>query len=98
MINQDQSVVRRPFLNGGGNQDDILRLLDDLEDLAENGTSFFGKAWGLDLEEFHMLINKVRASLPDEVRSQPGRQRQRQDRPRSQRRSRHDQRAGCRGK
>jgi vacuolar-type H+-ATPase subunit H len=68
MINQDQSVVRRPFLNGGGNQDDILRLLDDLEDLAENGTSFFGKAWGLDLEEFHMLINKVRASLPDEVR------------------------------
>lgn len=68
MINQEQMVVRRPFLNGGGNQEDILRLLDELEDLAEGSTSLFGKAWGLDLEEFHMLINKVRASLPDEVR------------------------------
>lgn len=68
MIDQEQMVVRRPFLNGGGNQEDILRLLDDMEDLAESSTSFFGKAWGLDLEEFHMLINKIRASLPDEVR------------------------------
>ncbi|MCE5200218.1 hypothetical protein LLG39_14725 [bacterium] len=61
--------MHRPsFLSAGSNQEDILKLLDSLEDLAESTQSFFGKAWGLDLEEFHMLINKVRASLPDEVR------------------------------
>ncbi|MCE5315561.1 hypothetical protein LLG38_11220, partial [bacterium] len=68
MINQEQVVVRKPFLNGGGNQEDILRLLDDLEDLAEGSVSCFGKAWGLNIEEFHGLVCKIRASLPDEVR------------------------------
>lgn len=68
-MNQDQVIVRRPsFLNGGSPQEDILKLLDTLEELAENTQSFFGRAWGLNLEEFHMLINKIRASLPDEVR------------------------------
>jgi len=68
-MSQEQTIVRRPaFLNGGTAQEDILKLLDSLEELAENTHSLFGKAWGLDLEEFHMLTNKVRASLPDEVR------------------------------
>ena len=65
----EQNVVQRPsFLNGKSSQDDILKLLDTLEELAENTHSLFGRAWGLDLEEFHMLTNKIRASLPDEVR------------------------------
>ena len=68
-MSQEQTITRRPaFLNGGNSQEDILKLLDSLEELAENTHSFFGKAWGLDLEEFHMLTNKIRASLPDEVR------------------------------
>jgi len=68
-MSQEQLVVRRPsFLSAGSSQEDILKLLDELEELAENAHSFFGKAWGLDLEEFHMLANKIRASLPDEVR------------------------------
>jgi len=68
-MSQEQTVVRKPaFLNGGNSQEDILKLLDSLEELAENTHSFFGKAWGMDLEEFHMLTNKIRASLPDEVR------------------------------
>jgi cell division septum initiation protein DivIVA len=55
-------------MSGRGSQEDILKLLDGLEELAENAYSFFGRAWGVDLEEFHMLTNKIRASLPDEVR------------------------------
>lgn len=68
-MNEDRILAQRPsFLNGRSSHEDILKLLDSLEELAENTHSFFGKAWGLDLEEFHMLTNKIRASLPDEVR------------------------------
>ena len=68
-MSQEQTVIRKPaFLNGGNSQEDILKLLDSLEELAENTYSFLGKAWGMDVEEFHMLTNKIRASLPDEVR------------------------------
>jgi vacuolar-type H+-ATPase subunit H len=28
----------------------------------------FYKAWGIDLEEFYILTNKIKASLPDDVR------------------------------
>lgn len=68
-MSDERIVVQRPsFMSGRGSQEDILKLLDGLEDMAENAYSFFGKAWGVDLEEFHMLTNKIRASLPDEVR------------------------------
>lgn len=68
-MSDEQIVVQRPsFMSSRGSHEDILKLLDSLEELAENTYSFFGRAWGLDLEEFHMLTNKVRASLPDEVR------------------------------
>jgi len=68
-VSTEQIIVRRPsFLNTGTPQEDVLKLLDSLEDLAEGSYRLFGKAWGLDLDEFHMLTNKIRASLPDEVR------------------------------
>lgn len=68
-MNQEQIPVRRhAFLNNSNPQEDILKLLDSLEELAEDAYTLFNKAWGLDLEEFHMLTNKIRASLPDEVR------------------------------
>ncbi|NLN79244.1 MAG: hypothetical protein GX141_10040 [Armatimonadetes bacterium] len=68
-MSDERMVVQRPsFMSSRGTQDDILKLLDSLEELAENAYSFFGRAWGMDLEEFHMLTNKIRASLPDEVR------------------------------
>lgn len=68
-MNQEQVVVRRPsFLSSNGSQEDILKLLDSLEELADSTHTFLGKVWGLDYEEFHMLTNKIRASLPDEVR------------------------------
>lgn len=68
-MSQVNSVVNRTsFGNGRNCNDDILRLLDSLEELSENARCYFGRAWGLDLEEFHMLTNKIRASLPDEVR------------------------------
>jgi cell division septum initiation protein DivIVA len=68
-MSQEQIVVQRPsFLSSRSSQEDILKLLDRLEELAENTHSFFGRAWGMNLEEFHMLTNKIRASLPEEVR------------------------------
>ncbi|NLN75150.1 MAG: hypothetical protein GX139_02415 [Armatimonadetes bacterium] len=68
MSDERMVVQRSSYMSGRGSQEDILKLLDSLEELAENSYSLFGKAWGVDLEEFHMLTNKVRASLPDEVR------------------------------
>ena len=68
-MTDERIVVQRPsFMSGRGSQEDLLKLLDGLEELAESAYSFFGRAWGIDLEEFHMLTNKIRASLPDEVR------------------------------
>jgi cell division septum initiation protein DivIVA len=43
-------------------------LLDRLEDLVENSRHFFNKAWGIDLEEFYILTNKIKMALPDDVR------------------------------
>ncbi|MFQ3550078.1 MAG: hypothetical protein SNJ70_10050 [Armatimonadota bacterium] len=68
-MGQEQIVVQKySFLGAKDSQEDVLKLLDRLEELAEDSFSLFGRAWGLSLEEFHMLLNKVRASLPDEVR------------------------------
>ncbi len=54
-------------MSAGNSQDDVLRLLDGLEDLAENTHPSWAEL-GAHLEEFHMLTNKIRASLPEEVR------------------------------
>ncbi len=50
---------------------DILRLLDDLNDLAtEQPRTLVSKlTWGLDKEEIAMQIAKVRACLPQEVKA-----------------------------
>lgn len=48
---------------------DILRMLEDLEEVAVERPRQFGPiAWGLDKEEIQMQIHKVRASLPGEVK------------------------------
>lgn len=69
-MNQEPITVRRmSFLNSStSHQEDVLKLLDDLQDLAESAHKLFGRIWGLEEDHFHMLINKIRASLPDEVR------------------------------
>lgn len=70
-MNQEQTPIQRyPFLSQRGPEVDILKLLDKLEDVVENGMlEIWGRAYGVKTEEFHMLINKIRASLPDEVRT-----------------------------
>ncbi len=68
-MSQELTVIKRPsFLGNPSPQEDILKLLDGLEELTDDAHCFLGKAWGINLEEFHMLTNKIRASLPDEVR------------------------------
>ena len=56
------------ILTGDGAAIDVPKLIDRLEDLVENSRHFFNKAWGIDLEEFYILTNKIKASLPDDVR------------------------------
>jgi vacuolar-type H+-ATPase subunit H len=55
-------------LTGDGSAIDVPKLIDRLEDLVEGSRHFFNKAWGIDLEEFYILTNKIKASLPDDVR------------------------------
>jgi len=55
-------------LTGDSSAIDVPKLIDRLEDLVENSRHFFNKAWGIDLEEFYILTNKIKATLPDDVR------------------------------
>jgi cell division septum initiation protein DivIVA len=55
-------------LTGGGKTIDILKMLDQLEELVENSRELFGRAYGVNKDQFFMLTNKIRASLPDEVK------------------------------
>ncbi|MCW5940026.1 MAG: hypothetical protein KF884_10090 [Fimbriimonadaceae bacterium] len=47
---------------------DVLRLLDNLRQLAAKPKTFAGIAFGYNAEEMVMQIEKVRASLPREVK------------------------------
>ncbi len=48
---------------------DILRLLDDLSQLIDRTPSFGPVTWGLDRDEISMQIAKIRASLPQELKT-----------------------------
>lgn len=47
---------------------DVLRLLENLRDLAQRPKSFAGIAFGYNGEEMIMQIEKIRATLPREVK------------------------------
>ena len=47
---------------------DVLRLLENLRDLAQKPKSFIGISFGYNEEEMVMQIEKIRASLPREVK------------------------------
>jgi cell division septum initiation protein DivIVA len=68
-MENEQEVVRRPqFIGERGSETDVLKMLDKLEELLEGSMHLFNRAWFVDLEEFFVLTNKIRASLPDEVK------------------------------
>jgi len=68
-MTQDQLTVQRPpFLAARDAEVDILKLLDRLEEQVEQSMHLFNKAMFVDLDEFFVLTNKIRASLPDEVK------------------------------
>ena len=69
MVNQEQVPLRRPsFLGDRNSEADILKMLDKLEELVEGSLHLFNKAWFVDIEEFFVLTNRIRASLPEEVK------------------------------
>jgi cell division septum initiation protein DivIVA len=47
---------------------DILRLLENLNELVERPKSFGPVTWGLNKEEIAMQIAKIKASLPNELK------------------------------
>ena len=67
-MSQEQLIVRKLSNLSRSSQEDVLRLLDNLEEMAEDAPKFMGKTWGLDADDFFALTNKIRASLPDEMR------------------------------
>jgi vacuolar-type H+-ATPase subunit H len=68
-MNQEQSELLRPaFVIDRGSEVDVLKMLDKLEELVEGALHLFNKAWFVDLDEFFVLTNRIRASLPDEVK------------------------------
>ena len=68
-MNQEQLTVQRPpFLAERDAEVDILKLLDRLEEQVEDAMHLFNKAMFVDLDEFFVLTNKIRASLPEEVK------------------------------
>ncbi len=70
MSDEQTAIPKYPFLQSRGPEVDILKLLDKLEDCIDNRMfELWDRAYGVRIEEFHMLINKIRASLPDEVRT-----------------------------
>ena len=63
----EEIAVGRP-LRRLNSQEDILKLIEGLEELADGRFNVMGRSFFMDIEEFHMLTNKIRASLPDELR------------------------------
>jgi cell division septum initiation protein DivIVA len=47
---------------------DVLRLLENLKEVAQKPKCFMGVAFGYDAEEMVMQIEKIRATLPREVK------------------------------
>jgi hypothetical protein len=67
--NEEQAPVRRrSFIGDRSSEVDVLKMLDKLEELVEGAVHLFNKAWFVDLEEFFVLTNRIRASLPEEVK------------------------------
>jgi hypothetical protein len=68
-INEEQPPVqKRNFIGDRSSEVDVLKMLDKLEGLVEGAVHLFNKAWFVDLEEFFVLTNRIRASLPEEVK------------------------------
>ena len=68
MTQEQLTVQRPPFLAERDAEVDILKLLDRLEEQVDGAVCLFNKAMFVDVDEFFVLINKIRASLPDEVK------------------------------
>jgi cell division septum initiation protein DivIVA len=47
---------------------DIIKLLNELERLIDEQRSVMGLAWNFHPEDYHDITNKIRASLPEEVK------------------------------
>ena len=47
---------------------DVLRLLENLNSLAEKPRSFFGVTLGFNRQEFQIMIDRIKGSLPREVK------------------------------
>ncbi|MBC7327458.1 ATPase [bacterium] len=47
---------------------ELFRLLDQMEELMDSSRQIFGKALFVDVEKFFFLLNRIRVSLPEEIK------------------------------
>ncbi len=47
---------------------ELFKLLDQMEDLLDSSRQLFGKALFVDVEKFFFLLNRIRVSLPEEIK------------------------------
>lgn len=47
---------------------ELFRLLDQMEELLDSSRQIFGKALFVDVEKFFFLLNRIRVSLPEEIK------------------------------
>jgi vacuolar-type H+-ATPase subunit H len=47
---------------------ELFRLLDQLEELMDSSRQIFGKAIFVDVEKFFFLLNRIRVTLPEEIK------------------------------
>lgn len=56
------------ILTGDASAIDVPKLIERLETMVESSRQIMNKALWIDVEEFFVLTNKIKASLPDDVR------------------------------
>ena len=47
---------------------DVLRLLDNLNELVEKPRTFLGVSFGFNKQDFHIQIDRIKGCLPKEVK------------------------------
>lgn len=47
---------------------ELFKLLDQMEELVDSSHQLFGKALFVDVEKFFFLLNRIRVSLPEEIK------------------------------
>jgi vacuolar-type H+-ATPase subunit H len=63
-----ENANTREEMPGRGTRFEVLKLLEELEEYVEGSKQVMNKALFVDLDEFFARTNKIKASVPDEIK------------------------------